>query len=153
MLKQLKNWIIQWLWIVLVLWLVWVSYAAYVNITTVNSNEPLTSSLMNNLINNQKDIQSQLIWVWQTWQSVKANRSSWVTYTNNTWKPIFLSVYSDNWWNWAYIQLEIDWILLQRYDLPNLTGTEYMSVFWIIPNGSTYKVSVTGNITNWAELR
>ena len=157
MLKQLKNWIIHWMWFTLVLWLVWVSYAAYTTITSVGNWDTLTSTTFNNLINNVEYNNSQLLWVNQTRQDVKASRSDDTLYTNDTWRPIEVTVVSQAPSVWAnvYWVLTVDWITKEYLHYGNSTWVQpWATVSAIIPNGSTYKFnSFWGIIAHWKELR
>lgn len=85
----------------------------------------------------------------QTWQDVKSSRSSNVTYTNTTGKPIMVSSTGTD--NSVSLTLYADNVAIAA----NSTGiggeSERPFVIGIIPSGSTYKV--TGTITLWSELR
>ena len=84
----------------------------------------------------------------QTWQNVTASRSSGVTYTNNTGKPIAIRVFcksSDS----GYGVMVIGGVSMDNAPQAPL-GINVPSV-GIIPNGATY--SVTASIISWHELR
>lgn len=84
--------------------------------------------------------------VGQTWQDVTGSRSSGVTYTNSTGKPIFLSIYSSS-ADGTYT-ITVDGIVAVRDREVNVDITHIT----IVPNSSTYLVSLAGTIT-WNELR
>lgn len=118
----------------------------------------MAGSLIVNTLNN-KDIsvspvatESQVIGVGQTWQNVTASRTFGVTYTNNTGKPIEVSIIFDSVNTSAQSRLIIDGIIIQ--DIFFGSGSEG-SMSNIIPNNSTYSiVIVTGfTIRQWNELR
>ena len=89
------------------------------------------------------------IGVGQTWQNV--SRSSNVTYTNSTGKPIAISGY--------YIQVSGGTKTIQitvgniRVAFSDSGDDNDNQVFAIIPSGSTYVVRVRGTTGNWRELR
>jgi hypothetical protein len=92
--------------------------------------------------------------VGQTWQNVTLSRASGTTYTNNTGKPIQVSV-SLNGYNsdLPYLSLSISGILVSVMD--SGSGMSGMSISGIVPNGATYVVTISlpaGELT-WAELR
>jgi len=84
----------------------------------------------------------------QTWQNVIASRSSGVTYTNNTGKPIMVCVTTGN--NGAF-DIRVDDV---RIDSAYVV-TYRPSCSFIVPNGSTYNVleEISGTLDTWAELR
>jgi hypothetical protein len=94
---------------------------------------------------------SQVIGVGQTWQDVKASRSSGVTYTNSTGKPIFASAsvgFSGN----ATIDAYVGGVYMGTTGVVTSGGTVQMCI--LIPNGSTYSfTSNNGGFNSWAELR
>lgn len=81
----------------------------------------------------------------QTWQNVTVSRSSGVTYTNTTGKPIFVvargGVYAHD------ILGQVDGVEAGYVSNNNGRG----AISFIVPNGSDYVV--TGNFNVWAELR
>lgn len=91
----------------------------------------------------------------QTWQNVKSVRSSGITYTNNTGRPIQVhAVLHDT--NGAGLTVTVNGvdIINHPYDLP--AGMFYPLSF-VVPAGHTYRVFWAGNtgtqLVNWAELR
>jgi hypothetical protein len=104
--------------------------------------------------NNQKVYHTgneQQIGVGQTWQNVAASRSSGVTYTNTTGKPIVVSVWGNfsnsNW----LARITINGVVANYLrDGTNYNGGVMTTA--IVPNGQTYRVDISG-ISGWAELR
>lgn len=98
----------------------------------------------------------------QTWQDVKSQRQAGEIYTNNTDKPIFISVVcqasspSATYEMW----LEVNDIRVQRiYSGVILESTPGGSVCGVIPVGATYKITTqivrggSPEIIGWTELR
>jgi hypothetical protein len=96
------------------------------------------------------------IGVGQTWQDVSASRDAGTTYTNDTGKPIALSLqsYGDD-SNGSDLKIVVDGVDVARSAVNDGNSVDYCSGFAIIPNGSTY----SGNTVNrggtlvWLELR
>ena len=96
-----------------------------------------------------------MLGVGQTWQDVKGSRASGATYTNNTGKPIMISIIATG--QDATVQIYIGSLLVARqsdiYDGQSNTST----CSTIVPPGSTYRVISTNvqgiSISSWAELR
>ena len=84
----------------------------------------------------------------QTWQNMTASRSSGVTYTNSTGKPISIIVTCGL--NGSTISLTIAGSV--RQSMGN-TGAGNGNVTGIVPNGATYSVTAPSTIDNWSELR
>lgn len=155
MFKEIKKWLIQWWAFVFIVAVSWISYAAFTNITTVNSWETLTASKFNELINNQADLNTRInnvLWVWQTWQNVLSIRSPDVTYTNNTGKPIMISIY----WNTSAgnsLSLWVNWTIIAAGN-SNATTWVAHTVTGIIPDGANYLFKTYNwTIYSWYELR
>jgi len=89
------------------------------------------------------------IGVGQTWQDVTSSRSSGVTYTNSTGKPITAVVnirdYGNNHRTSAYVDATI---VIHTPSLDSGGG----AFTFIIPAGSTYKCAYTA-LQSWVELR
>ena len=90
----------------------------------------------------------------QGWQDVTASRNVGVTYTNNTGKPIFVMVRQGQ--NAAAgLKLDIDGVEVSEQYI-NYTGFNRLTVFGVVPAGSTYEaswVNSVGTLSYWAELR
>lgn len=87
----------------------------------------------------------------QTWQNFTGSRSSGVTYTNTTGKPIVVSVWGNfrnN--NWVAYTTVNGVVCNYLRDGTNYNGGVMTTA--IVPTGQTYKVNISG-ITGWAELR
>ena len=97
----------------------------------------------------------------QTLQNVKSQRQAGEIYTNNTDKPIFISVVcqANNQGDTYEMWLEINGIAVQKvYGGAASSLTPKASVCGVIPIGATYKIKTYNNIgntiiTEWAELR
>ena len=99
--------------------------------------------------------QSTDLGVGQTWQDFTGSRSSGVTYTNNTGKPIMISVIATG--RDAKVTIYVGYVLVvmqtDTYDTTSNTSTGST----IVPAGATYTVISANkwgvNVTSWAELR
>ncbi|GIB67583.1 hypothetical protein VCV51_030650 [Vibrio cholerae V51] len=89
----------------------------------------------------------------QSWQDVKSARTAGVVYTNNTEKPIQLSITCGTGANSGTIQLEIDGVIVAKEVSTSHTFAHIYN--HIVPVGSTYKVTLAGFgvIREWTELR
>lgn len=67
MIKTIKKSIIWWLVFSLTITLFWITYATFVNISNVNSTDTLTSTLMNNIIDNQNDLDTRVSMISTSW--------------------------------------------------------------------------------------
>lgn len=88
----------------------------------------------------------------QTWQDVSGSRTSGVTYTNTTGKPIMVSAgggYSGA--TGASITATVDGVTVVSQTLNYYYMTACAS--FVVPNGSSYVVTVTGSWSFFAELR
>jgi hypothetical protein len=86
----------------------------------------------------------------QTWQDVKVNRVIGITYTNSTGKPIYVSICGLS--NGIPINVQVDAVLLVGTFGGN--GANYQTATsFIVPNGSTYKMTNCASIYAWLELR
>jgi len=91
----------------------------------------------------------------QTWQNVTSSRSSGVTYTNTTGKPIMVSIRSDDVASTAWFRIVVDGIIV--IGLQQAGTTYQLGVGGIVvPNGSTYsyvKGSASVGTVYYLELR
>jgi hypothetical protein len=102
-----------------------------------------------------KVLNDQAFGVGQTWQDFTGSRSSGVTYTNTTGKPIMISVIATG--RDAAVTIYVGSVLVATqtdiYDATNNASTGST----IVPAGATYTVISTNkwgvNVTSWAELR
>jgi len=94
------------------------------------------------------------IGVGQTWQDVTGSRVQGTTYTNSTGKPIVVSVgtnSSSNSINYTYLYVDSKLVAADTNQGGNSWRT---SVEAVVPNGSTYMASFSGNsYAAWHELR
>jgi len=88
----------------------------------------------------------------QTWQDLTASRSAGVTYTNTTGKPIFISVSSSSETAGMQITISVDGIIIQN-ELQNDATSKRMNVSGLVPNNSTYAVTLNVGTVDWKELR
>lgn len=97
-------------------------------------------------------LKNSVIGLGQTWQDVTASRTSGVTYTNSTGKPILVSIInlsSDAGIGELYIN---DTIMISVGSVG--TGVNFRSqISAIIPNGSTFKLVAADTFYKWSELR
>lgn len=98
-------------------------------------------------------VTGQMLGVGQAWQNMTASRALGTTYTNNTGKPIVISVY---WYSTVSTQLNIyvDGVIadISGYSLNSIYGTGRTTV----PAGATYLAAVTSGTQSlgyWSELR
>lgn len=114
--------------------------ASKIPVVTVNAQGQVTSASEATVVNNS-------IGVGQTWQDVKASRSSGVTYTNNTGRPIMVSVsqQSPN----GNAQFYINGVIVGQVG-GDLNNGQVFS--FIIPDQNTYKCN-SPIIDYWWELR
>lgn len=94
----------------------------------------------------------------QSWQDVKASRAINTTYTNNTGRPIGVSIAIAN--TVANSTVSADLVVngasiaLNSNIAAGNVGFTTVPVFGIVPAGQTYSVSVTqGSLSRWLELR
>jgi len=161
-LKQIKKGSVFWITAWLTMLFIWTIHAVWMNINSVSSWDTLTETLMNNIINNQKDINTRLdsmLWVWQTRQDVTSSRQTWIVYTNNTWKPIIVSVITkaNSGATATSVNIVVDWKTIWRnYNWGDSGNTDQTSISAIVPNWSKYKVNnsvVVCDLSKWHEFR
>lgn len=115
----------------------------------VQLNDTLTStSVVQALTANQgKSLNDKLIGIGQSWQDVTSSRSKNVTYTNNTGRPIQIWIQFDPAGSTSIFYLNSSF-----FSVPDLTA---YSLNFVIPNGSSYKLTDWGGIIPmvWWELR
>jgi glyoxylate carboligase len=81
----------------------------------------------------------------QTWQDVKASRSTGTTYTNSTGRPIMVCISTTG---GANGDLVINGVYIGRCD-----SSGYQTVSGVVPNSGTYSLNGGIGIIYWAELR
>lgn len=88
----------------------------------------------------------------QTWQDVSSSRASGITYTNNTGKPIQISIVMRDSGTVSPVSLNISGVLV--FNIPDFNVSQYISLDKIIPAGAAYTLNAGNNlIVTWAELR
>lgn len=140
----------------------WVIYTGQGSVPVATSTTTGTTRVLNVL--NSTDVGSALsaaqgkvlsdrdFGVSQTWQDVQSSRVNGTTYTNNTGKPIQLSINVRDSGNVESLYFYINGNLV--INIPDITVSQYFLINHIIPNGSTYRINSNGNpIVNWWELR
>lgn len=90
------------------------------------------------------DIDLPLIGVNQTWQNLTASRAAETIYTNTTGKPIQVAINYNG--NNAYFNIGGVEIYMPDYN-------SFGFAFFIIPNGTTYRIRNQISINSWSELR
>ena len=90
------------------------------------------------------DIDLPLIGVNQTWQNLTASRAAETIYTNTTGKPIQVAISYNG--NNAYFDIGGVEIYMPDYNA-------FGFAFFIIPNGTTYRIRNQIGINSWSELR
>lgn len=97
----------------------------------------------------------------QTWQDMTASRALGTTYTNNTGRPIHVSVVAnpDSGAVAPFIGLHVDGVPIAQSKASATSGQVYLNVYSIVPAGSTYTVntstesSAAAVIRYWREYR
>ena len=96
--------------------------------------------------------QSTDLGVGQSWQNVTGSRTWGATYTNNTGKPIVVSVTADGGTN-CYVKVLTGTLVLAHSRDTYSSGGPSVCATVIIPHGTSYRVEYSGNSITWAELR
>jgi hypothetical protein len=86
----------------------------------------------------------------QTWQDVKSSRAINTDYTNNSGKPIMVSI-THHFNDYVHTEIYVDSVLVARSYNDRFAGYRNMSV--IVPINSVYKVTSNAGILVWSELR
>lgn len=149
----------------------WAVYAGQGSVPTATSTTTGTVKLVNSLASTATDAAltaaqgrilqdsklnaSDALGIGQTWQDFTGSRSSGVTYTNNTGKPIMISVIATG--RDATVTIYVGSVLVARQtDIFDSAGNASTGST-IVPAGATYRVISTNkygvNVTSWAELR
>ena len=87
----------------------------------------------------------------QTWQNLTGSRSSGTTYTNSTGKPIAVAMRS-NYAPQNDIVVTVGGLECGRFAIQGNVFIIY-TMFVIVPNNTTYSITVPGGIGVWSELR
>lgn len=120
-------------------------------LTSTNTNQALTAAQGKALKDNKLDTFAAF-GVGQTWQDFTGSRSSGVTYTNNTGKPITVIVSIRDANAYSGVLVRVSGIIIIDVDDVGAQGTTPYT--FIVPNDASYSVTVNSNtIRAWAELR
>jgi hypothetical protein len=93
----------------------------------------------------------------QTYQDVSASRASGTTYTNSTGKPILAIITVNQ--SAAFVlnySITVSSVVLAAVNVltPAQSTTAVIPTTFIVPNGSTYLLTITtGTLNKWVELR
>jgi hypothetical protein len=94
-------------------------FAAWTDLPTQTNWDTLNSTIWNNLVTTVNNIWKNQLWVDQSRQNMELSNTSspnyrvaWATYTNNTWKPIIVSVFSVIDTNTKTFSLTVSWIIV-----------------------------------------
>lgn len=140
----------------------WMIYVGEGSIKQATSTEAGVTKVINSLSSNSVDsalsaaqgkiLNDKLVGVGQSWQDVTLSRVSGTTYTNNTGRPIQVSLsIQDNSQNSSFTVIVGGIVIVNVLDF-GASGTYPIS--FIVPIGSTYSVNRnTNTIRLWAELR
>lgn len=149
----------------------WAVYAGQGSIPTASSTIAGVTKVLNNLnstdtgsalsaaqgkvLNDSLDLKldtSKSFAVGQSWQNMQFARANNQTYTNNTGKPIQLSINirDSNSVDPIYFYINENLIV----NIPDLNVSQYYLINHVIPNGNTYRINASNNpIVSWWELR
>ena len=99
-----------------------------------------------------KVLNDKMLGVGQTWQDVTASRAVGTTYSNNTGKPIMVSIVTSPQSGIDNHYLYVGNVIVSGYlDQTNGDHTPFSA---IVPNGSTYRLTTgSGQLMRWVELR
>nr|DAN04632.1 MAG TPA: tail fiber protein [Caudoviricetes sp.] len=142
----------------------WAVYAGQGSVPTATSTTTGTVKLVNSLSSTATDaaltaaqgkaLNDRMLGGGQTWQDVISSRSSGVTYTNNTGRPIQVNIKVTGSTNrFSEAELRSNGVLIAAADPGNSDYTGMLTA--IIPDGRNYSLTLgTGTtFTLWAELR
>ena len=97
-------------------------------------------------------VQTCALPICQTWQDLTGQRISGQTYTNNTGKPIQISIVMRDSGLLSPASLNISGVLV--FSIPDFGVLQYISLDKIIPADATYTLNAGNNpIVTWSELR
>lgn len=109
------------------------------------------------LVDDVNNVSAKLLGIGQTWQNVKGSRSSGVTYTNSTGRPIAVSiaVIFDTNKSDSQLSLAVNGVDASTFAVSYTTFNIRGNAFAIVPPGATYKLTATSinMIYTWSELR
>jgi hypothetical protein len=96
---------------------------------------------------NKTYVDGQAIGVGQSWVNVTGSRTSATTYTNNTGKPIMVSVSTTSTSN---VSVYVSGVTIASHDTANAGPFNHS---FVVPDGTTYSMTHLGTLRNWTELR
>jgi hypothetical protein len=88
----------------------------------------------------------------QTWQDVKASRSVGTSYQNTTGNPIYVNIQNSGSIDGESVQVSQNgstWVTLAVID----ADTDATNISFVVPNGHYYRITGTGTVGYWSELR
>lgn len=133
------------------------SYVKTSSASSIDSTNPLSLSNDNLSLKkgdgNSDTVVLPMIGAGQTWQDVKSSRADGVTYTNNTGKPIMISVSVASGSAIFFCDIDIDGVTVHHISRFDLGNADIHTASVIVPNGSSYTVNYSGSIAYWSELR
>lgn len=124
----IKKYILAWFAFSLTVIFVSITYWAFINILEVNSWETLTSTLMNDIINNQKDLDTRMsLLSWNTWNvtwwcsywvswwtATNCWLSQWITCSSGNTARI-ITFHSPGWvWQWNWSSTYASWFCISQ---------------------------------------
>lgn len=120
------------------------------NITTANS---ITASSFTGSGANLTNLPISGLGLNQTWQT--PTRVSGTTYTNSTGNAILVAVRATNVnTGGASMTVVVGGVTVVSQSISSpINGTSQITAFFIVPNNTTYVVTISGNSTSWTELR
>ena len=100
-----------------------------------------------------KALNDQSLGIGQSWVDVTSYRQKGVTYTNNTGKPIQLSIIVRDSGNASSLTLKIGEVVVAN--LPDIAGgnSGYQQLTAIVPSAFSYQLNTSEILSYWAELR
>lgn len=121
-------------------------------LTSTNTDQALTAAQGKVLQDNKLD-KTSAFGVEQTWQDVTSSRVLGTTYSNNTGKTIFVAVTTNT--DDQMQSFYVDGVLIASSGTaPASPGDSTHALMIPVPNGASYKTTVTGgSIIKWMELR
>lgn len=112
-------------------------------LTSVSTSQAATAA-------QAKALNDQAFGVGQAWQNVTSSRASGVTYTNNTGKPIAVSITLTDFGGSNYL-VYVDGVLVINIWDYGSSGANHS--FFIVPTGASYSISTGNKLELWSELR
>lgn len=124
------------------------------NLNSTAVSSALSAAMGGNLLSRINSVIDQMFGVAQSWVNVTALRVSTGSYTNNTGRPIMISVTVRDSGSSSPLAIYIGGVLVVYFG--DLAGSEngYQNITLVVPSGQSYQVNSYSNpITLWTELR